>query len=125
MSRLIIRFIGTSRIGTETDTDNIPSRTREEIESFYEMIVAMTNEFKSMNRQYDEDREEFRTFRKEYENREKRKESDDTSFREDMRLLAQLTNLECDLRDVQTGTKTIGYKPSLKPINATRLFSRK
>jgi len=79
-----------------------------------------------MNKQYDEDREEFRIFKKEYENREKRKGSNDTSFREDMRLLAQqVTNLECDLRDVQTGTKTIGHKPSLKPINATRLFSRK
>jgi len=34
------------------------------------MIFAMTNEFKSMNRRYDEDHEEFRTFRKEYEDRE-------------------------------------------------------
>jgi len=49
------------------------------------MIFAMTNELKSNNWRHDEDREEFRTFRKEYEiDREERKETDDTSFREDI-----------------------------------------
>jgi len=54
-------------MGTETDTDDILSRMREETEGLYEMIFAMTNEFKSMNRWHDEDREEFRTFTKEYD----------------------------------------------------------
>jgi len=50
----------------------------------------MTNELKSMNRRHDEDREEFRTLRKEYEvNRKERKGSDDTSFKKDTRLLVQ------------------------------------
>jgi len=34
----------------------------------------MTNELKNINRQCDKDREEFRTFRKEYETREARKD---------------------------------------------------
>jgi len=68
----------------------------------------MTNELKSMNRWHDEDREEFRTLRKEYEvNRKEWKGSDDTSFREDTRLLVQVTKLERDLHDIQKGTRTI------------------
>jgi len=49
------------------------------------MIFAMINELKSINRWHDENREEFRIFRKEYEiDREERKGSDDTSFRENI-----------------------------------------
>jgi len=49
------------------------------------MIFAMTNELKSMNRRHNKDREEFTTFRKEYEvDREERKGSDDISFRENI-----------------------------------------
>jgi len=76
------------------------------------MIFAMTNELKSMNRRHDEDREEFRTFRKEYEiNRGEQKGSDDTRFfRKDIRSLVQhVTKLE---RDLQKGTKTIKYDSS-------------
>jgi len=52
-----------------------------------------------MNRWHDEYREKFRNFRKEYENREERKKSDDTSFREDIcSLVQQITKL--DLHDV-------------------------
>jgi len=51
-------------------------------EDLYEMIFATTNELKSMR--HNEDRDEFRTFRKEYEI-EERKRTDDTSFREDIR----------------------------------------
>jgi len=59
----------------------------------------MTNQLKSMNRWYHEYREKFRNFRKEYENGEERKRSDDTSFREDIRsLVQQITKL--DLHDV-------------------------
>jgi len=68
--------------------DDISSQTREETKSLYEKIFAMTNELKSMNRRHDEDREEFRTFMKEYEvNHKERKGSDYTSFREDIRSL--------------------------------------
>jgi len=50
----------------------------------------MTNELKSMNRRHDKDCEEFWTFRKEYEiDHEEQKESDDISFREDIRLFVQ------------------------------------
>jgi len=89
-------------MGTETDTDDILSRTREETKGFYEMIFAITNKLKSMNRRYDENREEFRIFRKEYEvDREERKEFDDTSFREDIRLrVQQLIKLEHDLHNI-------------------------
>jgi len=88
MSRPIIHITSISRTGIETCTDDIPSRTREETKGLYEMISAMTSEIKSMNRQHDEDREEFRIFRKEYEiDREKRK-FDHTSFRKDIRSLA-------------------------------------
>jgi len=63
-----------------------------------------------MNKRYDENCKEFRTFRKEYEiDREKRKEFDDTSFREDIRLLQQVTKLKCDLHDIQRSTKTIKH----------------
>jgi len=92
MSKPTIHLASTSRTGTETGTNSIPSRTREETEDLYEMIFAITNEFKSMNRQHDEDHEEFRTFSKEYEiDREKRKGYDygDISFREDIRSLLQ------------------------------------
>jgi len=66
---------------TETGTDDIPSRTHEETKGLYEMIFAMTKELKSMNRRHDEDREEFKTVRREYEvDHEERKGSDDTSF---------------------------------------------
>jgi len=87
-------------------------------EGFFEIIFAMTNELKSMNRPHDEDREEFRTFKKEYEiDREERKSSDDTSFREDIRLLVQqITKLECDLNDIQKIIKAIKHdvhKPSI------------
>jgi len=52
------------------------------------MIFTMINELKSINRRHDEDRDEFRTSRKEYKlNREERQESDDTSFREHIRSL--------------------------------------
>jgi len=52
---------------TEMGTDDVSSRTREEPEGLYEMIVAMINELKSMNKRHNEDcEEEFRTFRKEY-----------------------------------------------------------
>jgi len=55
-----------------------------------------------MNRRYNEDREKFRTFRKEYDiNREERKGSDDTNFREDIRsLVQQITKLERDLNNI-------------------------
>jgi len=66
MFRSTTRLTDISHTGTKTDTDDIFSRTREEIEGLYEMIFAMTNELKSMNRQHDEDHEEFRIFRKEY-----------------------------------------------------------
>jgi len=46
VSRYITRLTSTSRMGTETDIDNIRSRTREEAEGLYEMAVAMTNELK-------------------------------------------------------------------------------
>jgi len=93
---------GTSHKGTETGKDDIPSRTREETEGHYEMIFAMTNELKNMNRRQDKDREAFKTFRKEYEiNREEREGSDDTSFRENIcSLVQQLTKLERDLHDI-------------------------
>jgi len=82
MSRPITRLAGTSRTGLEMD---IPSWMREETEGFYEMIFAMINELNSMNRWHDENREEFRIFRKEYEiDREERKGSDDTSFKENI-----------------------------------------
>jgi len=88
MSRPTIHITSTSRTGIEACTDDIPSRTREETKGLYEMISAMTSEIKSMNRQHDEDREEFRIFRKEYEiDREKRKGFDHTSFRKDIRSL--------------------------------------
>jgi len=75
----------------------------------------MTNELKSINRPHDEDREEFRTFKKEYEiNREERKSSDDTSFREDIRsLVQQVTKLECDLNDKKQ-SNTMSHKPSIR-----------
>jgi len=86
---------------------------REETESLYEMIFIMTNELKSINRRHDEDREEFRTFRKEYKiNREERKGSH-TNFREDIRsLVQQVTKLERDLHDIHKGTKTIKHDSS-------------
>jgi len=80
------------------------------------ILNGSCNELKSMNKRRDEDREEVRTFRKEYGECEERK-------RYDMRLLAQqVTKLERDLRDAQKDAKTIGHdshKPSLKSINAT------
>jgi len=87
---------GTSRTATETDV--IPSGIRKEIKGLYKMILAMMIG-------HDEDREEFRTFRKEYEiDREKQKGFDNTSFREDIRLLFQrITKLEYDLNDIQKG----------------------
>jgi len=114
MSRATKRLVGTKflfRTGTGTGTDNIPLRTHEEIEGVYEMIFAMTNELKNMNRQHDEDHEEFRTFRKEYEiDREKRKGSNDKSFREDIRsLIQQITKLEYDLNNIQKSMKTIKH----------------
>jgi len=55
-----------------------------------------------MNKRRDEDREEVRTFRKEYGECEERKGYD-------MRLLAQqVTKLE-DLRNAQKNAKTIGH----------------
>jgi len=82
------RLTSTSRTGTETDINDTSSR--KEIEGFYEIIFAIINELKSMNRRYDEDREEFRTFKKEYEvDREEQKESDDISFRKNIRSLVQ------------------------------------
>jgi len=67
MSRSTSRLTDTSRMETETNTDDIPSRTREETEGFYEMIFAMNNELKSMNRRHNKNGKEFRTFRKKYE----------------------------------------------------------
>jgi len=67
MSKLTTRLTGTSRMGTETGTDDVSSRTREEPEDLYEMIVVMINKLISMNKRHNEDCEEkFRTFRKEY-----------------------------------------------------------
>jgi len=114
MSRPTKHLVGTRflfRTETETGTDNIPLRTHEETEGLYEMIFAITNELKSMNRRHDEDREEFRTFRKEYEiNREERKGSNDKSFREDIRsLIQQITKLEYDLNDIQKSMKIIKH----------------
>jgi len=66
------------------------------------MIFAIINKLKSMNRRHDEDREEFRIFRKEYEvDRVERKESHDTSFREDIRSrVQQVIKLEHDLHNI-------------------------
>jgi hypothetical protein len=91
--------------------DDISSQTREETESLYEKIFAMTNELKGMNGRHDEDREEFGTFMKEYEvNRKERKGSDYTSFREDIRsLIQQDTKSERDLHDIQKSTKAIKH----------------
>jgi len=125
VSRSTIRLKSTNRIGTETDIDDVPSRgtKRSLLVLDHSLILnGSCNELKSMNKRRDEDREEVRTFRKEYGECEERK-------RYDMRLLAQqVTKLERDLRDAQKDAKTIGhdsYKLSLKSINATRLFSGK
>jgi len=40
---------------------------REEAEGLHEMIFAMTNKFKSINKRHDEDRKELKNFRKEYD----------------------------------------------------------
>jgi len=84
---LLTRFTGINHAGRETGTDNILSPTREKTEVFYEMIFAMINELKSMNT-HDEDCEEFRTFKKEYEV-EERRGYDDISFRKDILSLVQ------------------------------------
>jgi len=69
-------------------TNDVPSRTREETEGLYKTIFAMINGSKSMNRRHDEEREEYRSFRKEYEiDREERRGFADTNFREDIRSL--------------------------------------
>jgi len=64
-----------------------------------------------MNRWHDEDRKEFRTFRKEYEiDREEWKWSDDIYFRKDIRsLVQQVTKLERGLNNMQKDTKTIKH----------------
>jgi len=85
ISKSTIWRTGTSHTGTDTGTDDIPSRTCDKTEGLYKLIFAMTNKVKNMNRRHDEDREEFKTFRKEYEDSEERKGSDDTSFTEDIR----------------------------------------
>jgi len=102
---------------------DVPSRTHEEPEGLYEMIIAITNKLKNINKRSDKNHEELRTFRKEYGECEERKRSD-------MRLLAQqVTKLERDLPDAQKNAKISGHdppnKPSLKFINAMRLFSGK
>jgi len=104
------RFTNTNHTGRETGTDDILSRTREKTEGFYEMIFAMINELKSMN-SHDEDCEEFRTFKKEYEvDREERKGYDDVSFRKDIfSLVQQVTKLEYDLHDIQKDMKAIKH----------------
>jgi len=97
-------------MGIEIGRDNIPLRTHKETVGLYQMIFAMTNELKNMNRWHHEDREGFRTFKKEYEiDCKERKGSHDTSFKEDIRLLIQVTKLECDLNDIQKSTKTIKH----------------
>jgi len=61
MSRSIIRLTSTSRTETETDIADVPSRTREEPEGLYEMIITISNELKNINKRYDRDREELLT----------------------------------------------------------------
>jgi len=90
----------------------------------YIYIYRYISKVYKYNRQkYDEDREEFRTFRKKYEiDCEKRKESDDTSFREDIRsLVQQVFKLERDLNDNQKSTKTIKHNaPQILPESYQR-----
>jgi len=91
------RYTSTNRTETETSIADILSRTHEEPEGLYEIMIAMTNELKNINKRRDEDYEEILTLRKEHE---ERKGSDATTLREDMRLLAQqVTKLKCKLRE--------------------------
>jgi len=79
-----IRLADNSRTGTETGTNDISYERARKHKTFTRNDIY--NDFKSMNRRHNKDREEFRTFRKEYEiDRKERKESNDTSFREDIR----------------------------------------
>jgi len=123
MSRLTICLADINRTGTEIDispeTIFFRERAGKEIEGLYKMIFAMNSKvyryiskvYKYNRPKYDEDREEFRNFRKKYEiDREKQKESDDTSFREDIRsFVQQVFKLERDLNNSQKGTKTIKH----------------
>jgi len=63
MSKFTIRLTSTSRTGTETAIADVLSC--EEPEGLSEMVVAMINEIKSMNKERNEDRKELKTFRKE------------------------------------------------------------
>jgi len=92
MSRPTTRLASTSRTGTETDTTDVPSRTREE--GLYEMIVSMANKLKNINKRWNKDREEFLTRMKEQE----RKGFDAASLIKDIQLLAQqITELKSEL----------------------------
>jgi len=55
------RLKSTSRAGTKTDIADVPSRTREEPEDLYKMMITITNELKNINKQCDRDREELLT----------------------------------------------------------------
>jgi len=84
MSRLTTRLTSTSREGTEMDIADVPSRTCEESEGFYEMMVTVTNELKNINKRCDRDREEFLTRIKA---QEEQKGPDTTSLRGGIQLL--------------------------------------
>jgi len=69
MSRPTTRLTSTSRTGTETDIADVSSRTREESEGLYEMMIIITKELKNINKRCDRDREELLIHIKEQEER--------------------------------------------------------
>jgi len=85
------RLKSTSHAGTETDIADIPSRTREEPEGLYKMMITITNELKNINKRYDKDREELLTRIKK---QEERKGPSATSLRGDIQLLAQQIRMQ-------------------------------
>jgi len=97
MSRPTTQLTSTSHTGTETDIADVPSRTRLGLEGLYEMMIAIINELKNINKRCDKNHEELLTRMKEQEEQNK---SNAISFKEDIQLLAQqITKLECKLRE--------------------------
>jgi len=109
MSKPMTRQASASRVGAESGTDDT-SRVLDDTSSA-EMLISLMHSVNQLIRRLDENREEFRAFKKTYDmDREVRDTTKDTTLRDDILSIAQaVRNLTHEVRNLQNNGVTVKH----------------
>ncbi|KAH0944420.1 hypothetical protein HN011_007244, partial [Eciton burchellii] len=116
ISKPTTRQASASRVGAESDTDDT-SRVLDDTSSA-EILILLMHSVNQLIRRLDENREEFRVFKKTYDmDRKGRGTTKDTTLRDDILSIAQaVKNFRHDIRNLQENMVTVKHGDPQVPL---------